>query len=87
MRDFIDENVIASIQRSSKQVTDNRQKRIGNIDKQMMKLIQSDEELDKAFNLCSSVPGIGPQISIYLLITTRAFKCFANARQFACIRA
>ena len=41
-------------------------------------------ELDQAFKLCQLVPGLGPQISIFLLITTRTFKAFKNARQFAC---
>ncbi len=84
MRGFIDKDLVVSIQRSSKQVADNIQKHINSIEKEMITLIQSDKELNRAFNLCSSVPGIGPQISIYLLITTRAFKCFTNARQFAC---
>jgi len=81
---FIDEKLIGSIQKISNTLTDDIQKQIIKLDKEMIKLIASDDELNEAFVLCQSVPGIGPQISIYLLITTRAFQSFKNARQFAC---
>jgi transposase len=46
-------------------------------------LIKSDEELSKAYALASSVPGIGRQITCYLLVYTRCFTAFENSRQLA----
>lgn len=50
-----------------------------------MKLIISNEiELKKQFELIKSVPGVGDKTAIYMLIATRAFTAFDDARKFAC---
>ena len=49
-----------------------------------MELIAADEQLKNAYQLVSSVPGVGPQITCYLLVYTRCFTSFDNARQLAC---
>ncbi len=53
-------------------------------EKQMLQIIEKDEELAKLYHLVQSVKGIGPVISIALLVYTNCFKAFANARKFAC---
>lgn len=84
MTGFVDKSLITSIQRTSKQVAINIEKQIDRINIEINNLIKSDSELNKAYQLCQSVPGIGPQITVYLLITTWGFKSFQNARQYAC---
>lgn len=59
-------------------------KKIKETDERIMVLIKSDESLSKAYSLATSVPGVGPQITCYLLVYTRCFTSFDNARQLAC---
>ena len=57
---------------------------IGEVEKKMLSLIKSDKVMNEQYMLCLSVPGIGPQTAIFLLIYTRCFTSFENIRQFAC---
>ena len=40
--------------------------------------------LKNQFELIKSVPGVGDKTAIYMLIVTRGFTAFNNARKFAC---
>ena len=59
-------------------------KQINEIEKKMQTLIKADEQINEQYKLCLSVPGVGPQTAIFLLIYTRCFTSFENIRQFAC---
>ena len=50
----------------------------------IQKLIQANEVFYRAYQLLLSVPGVGPQIAVNMLITTRCFTCFKDARAYAC---
>ncbi|MGQ7944601.1 IS110 family transposase [Flavobacterium sp. WC2509] len=54
------------------------------IEKEMEAIISSHSELKKQFELIKSVPGIGDKTAIYMLIVTRGFTAFDNARKLAC---
>lgn len=54
------------------------------IEKQMLALIQSSTTLKAQYDLCRSIPGVGMQLSICLLVTTAAFSRFSNSRALAC---
>jgi transposase len=84
MKGFVDPKLLKDIEKSTKSVVDQIQKQIKFLDDKMLKAIEAESSLKENFELCQSVPGIGPQITIYLLITTMAFKTFQNARQYAC---
>src|SRR5690625_3813224 len=53
-------------------------------DQRIQELISENESLKEKDRLIQSIPGVGPQTSIYLLIVTRGFTCFENSRQLAC---
>jgi transposase len=57
--------------------------KIEKVNHQIQALIQSDIKLKNMYQLVSSIPGVGPQITCYLLVYTRCFSAFENARQFA----
>ncbi len=46
-------------------------------------LLKSDEQLQKQYSLLTSIKGIGPQITLYLIAYTNGFTKFENARKFA----
>ena len=54
------------------------------IEKEMKAIISNQLELKNQFELIKSVPGIGDKTAIYMLIATRGFTAFDNARKFAC---
>lgn len=54
------------------------------IDQKIQELISENESLKERDRLIQSIPGVGPQTSIYLLIVTRGFTSFENSRQLAC---
>jgi transposase len=57
---------------------------LAKVDKQLDKLIVSDEELNRLFNLVTSVQGIGAVTAREILITTNEFKDFTDAKKYAC---
>lgn len=82
--EFIGKEISREVMKESKQLMRVLDKQIAEVNAQMMELIAADEQLKKTYDLVSSVPGVGPQITCYLLIYTRCFTTFDNARQLAC---
>ena len=62
----------------------NLKKNLKLIDAQLLVVINEDENLKRDFELTQSIPGIGKQTAIYLLLVTKGFTTFDNARQLAC---
>lgn len=81
---FMDAAVTRELLKESRSVTNLLEERIKRMDAIIMELVRSDQELDRTFNLATSVPGIGPQIACNLMVITRCFTTFDNARQLAC---
>lgn len=55
------------------------------IEKEINKIISSDEELHRIFMLTTSVCSIGNVIATQVIISTNEFKDINNAKQFACM--
>ena len=53
-------------------------------DKAIEYLIKSDTELNRLFNLVTSVSGIGKVTAVQIIITTNEFKNINNPKKFAC---
>lgn len=58
--------------------------KIRSVEKQMLKIIENDRELQRLYELVNSVKGIGVISTITLLVYTNCFKSFTNARKFSC---
>ena len=54
------------------------------INHQILEIINSDPTLKNNYKLIQSIPGVGQQTTTYLLIITKNFTCFENARKLAC---
>jgi transposase len=72
-------------------VTKDIQRQIENLDqsvieveKQIMALIESEENLKENFKLATSVKGVGLVIAAFMLVTTHNFTGFENGRKYAC---
>jgi len=49
----------------------------------MLDFIATDQDLNKQYTLCTSIPGVGMQLATYMLIVTHGFSRFANSRKLA----
>lgn len=57
---------------------------LSELDQQLEEIVSNSWGLNKQKELLMSVPGIGKTIAVYMLIATKGFTSFKNARQFAC---
>ncbi len=81
---FLPKEIIKELVKTNSSIIKNLKKNLKQIDTQILDLIVNDEALNKNYQLAQSVPGIGPQTATYLLIMTKGFTAFENARQLAC---
>lgn len=81
---FIAKEVVKEVLKESNHIIKHLSKKIDDIDKKTLNLIQQDVQLYNIYQLLLSIPGVGPQISINMIIITRSFTCFESARQLAC---
>lgn len=57
---------------------------IKTIEKQLLEVINSDQQLKKNYSLATSVKGIGLIIAAAMITTTNNFESFDNGRKYAC---
>ena len=73
------------IAQSGKHIVTELNKEIAKIDKKIASLIESSDELAEVYNIVTSVPGIGTQNAVCLMVYTANFRKFNyNARSIAC---
>ncbi|WP_426063023.1 transposase [Flavobacterium sp. DSP2-3-1] len=82
--DFMPKQVYKSISAINNKTVKFLKTTLKAIEKEMKAIISTEIELKKQFELIKSVPGVGDKTAIYMLIATRAFTAFYNARKFAC---
>lgn len=83
-RTFISKAHFKELNKTNQSILKALKKNLITIDAQILELIKSDCSLKSNYDLMQSIPGIGPQTAIYLLIVTKGFSSFDNARQLAC---
>jgi len=54
------------------------------VEAKMKDIIKNHAELNQQLELIKSVPGVGQQTAIYLIVATKGFKAFNSSRKFAC---
>lgn len=67
-----------------KQLIKSLEKGIGSIEEQIDALLKIDKVLKRQYDLIRSVLGVGKQVAIQTLVSTRGFKSFTDPRKFAC---
>lgn len=60
------------------------QKTKRSIEALIAKIVQQDEQINKKVTLVQSIKGIGPVTAVALLVYTKSFDRFENAKQLAC---
>jgi transposase len=73
------------ISQSGRHIVTELNKEIEKIDKRIAELIDSDEELTQVFTIVTSIPGIGTQNAVCLMVYTDNFRRFNfDSRKIAC---
>ena len=73
------------ISQSGRHIVTELNKEIEKIDKRIAKLIDSDDELAQVFTIVTSIPGIGTQNAVCLMVYTDNFRRFNfDSRKIAC---
>ena len=73
------------IARSGRHIVSELNKEIEKIDRKIASLIESSDELSEVYNIVTSVPGIGTQNAVCLMVYTDNFRRFNyDARSIAC---
>ncbi|WP_265175927.1 transposase, partial [Flavobacterium sp. MFBS3-15] len=81
---FIPKEVYAAIEAINTKTIRELNKAKDSVENKIKEIIMSQEELKKQYKLIQSVPGVGPQTALYLIIATKGFKAFDNWRKLAC---
>ena len=83
-KDFISKDTFKVVASVNKTVVKQLKEAMKFIESKMLSIITSETKLQEQYNLVTSIPGIGMQTAIYLLIATKGFDAFENWRQLAC---
>ena len=81
---FMPKDVYKVVESENKKMIDALNKSLKAIEEKMLAIIASEDKLKQQYELTTSIPGIGKQTAIYILIATKGFESFENWRQLAC---
>jgi transposase len=83
-KDFITKEVFNAVATVNKQLVNQLKKTLKHIEDKMLGIIEAEGKLNEQYKLVTSIPGVGMQTAIYLLVATKGFDAFENWRQLAC---
>jgi transposase len=80
---FLDKQLVKASTTQGERVIKYLNTEIEKVNAQLTALVEGDEKSKQVYQLISSVPGVGPQTAYHLMVATRCFTTFENARQLA----
>jgi transposase len=83
LQGFESDAVVQSVAKHSKNAIQQVKEQIKKVDQALQSIIKSHPELNNTYDLLLSVPGIGVQNALYLIVVTQNFVCFDCPRKFA----
>jgi transposase len=81
---FLPKEVVKETARINKQTVKLLQKQLVSVEQEIKKIVSENDTISKQLELVKSVPGVGEQTAINLIVKTQCFSTFQNSRQFAC---
>lgn len=84
IEECLPKKMISGLIKSNISILKNLKKNLKNIEDKILEIINQDPELKTNYDLIKSIPGVGPQTAIYILIVTKGFTTFKDARKLAC---
>jgi len=81
---FLPKEILKSVLQQNKKTIVLLKQQLMKLEKLIEELIHEDQLLNQQFKLLQTVPGIGKQTAVNLIVYTHAFSTFKNWRKFAC---
>lgn len=81
---FFEKDVLKETDKINQKCVKELRGALENIELQMDEILKSNLSINRQLKLITSIPGIGKQTAIYLLIVTNGFSNFKESRQLAC---
>ena len=81
---FMPKEIIKEVMAINKKTTAHLKASLKQINGSIAAIIKSNQSIKTYFDLAVSVPGVGQQSAVYLIIKTRCFSRFDNWRKLAC---
>jgi transposase len=81
---FISQDVYKVVENENQKMVNQFKESMKSLEATMLEIIKSEENLCQQYDVITSIPGIGMQTAIYIIIVTKGFECFYNWRQLAC---
>lgn len=81
---FLPKEITSEVMTINKKVVAQLKASLKKIDAAIMVIVKSNKQIKDCFQLATSVPGVGKQSAVYLIIKTRCFTRFKNWRKLAC---
>lgn len=81
---FLPKEIIKEVIAINKKTMAHLKGSLKQIDERIEAVIKSNRSINTCFDLSVSVPGVGKQSAVYLIIKTRCFARFENWRKLAC---
>jgi transposase len=79
-----DQELVADIRKQSEALLHSLATQIKDIDQSLQQSLKEDAALCRKAELMQSIPGIGLQTAVYMLIVSKGMQSFDSPRQFAC---
>jgi transposase len=83
-KDFMPKEVFNIVASENRLMINKLKQMLKRIDEKMLAVIASEDKLNQQYKLATSIPGIGKQTAIYIIIATKGFESFENWRKLAC---
>lgn len=84
IKGFIDKSNTKDVLGINRKILKQLKKILHEIEQKIREIVESNQEINRQFVLIRSIPGVGPQTAVYLIITTKCFNTFDNWRKMAC---
>lgn len=80
----VDKAIVKDVLFINKKTLKQLRKLLHESEQKIKEIIKSNNEINRQDKLIQSVPGVGPQTAVYLIISTKGFTTFSNWRKMAC---
>jgi len=81
---FLPKEIVNKILSLNKKSITHLKSSLKEVNREISKIIKSNIIINSNFKLATSVPGVGIQSAVYIIIKTRCFTRFSNWRKLAC---
>lgn len=81
---FLPKDVLKDLLKINTKTIQHLKNSLQQVESKMNEIIDNNSSIKKQMELLKSIPGLGQQTAVYLIITTKGFQSFKNWRQMAC---